>query len=73
MESYGKEAGACLHTDDFNAVYKLLSILETTTAVKKVKSSRGYDDDVFLFMIGGIVLLNLLGEDVNLTLFSKLF
>ena len=73
MESYGKEAWACFHADDLNAVYKLLSILESATAVKKVKPSRSYDDDVLLFVIGCIVLLNLFGEDVNLAFFSELF
>ena len=73
MEPYSKEAWASLHADDLNAVYKLLSILESTTTVKKVKSPRSYDDDVLLFMIGSIVLLNLLREDVNLALLPKLF
>ena len=73
MEPYGKEAWASLHTDDLNAIYKLLSILESTTTVKQVKSPRSYDDDVLLFMIGSIVLLNLLREDVNLALFSVFF
>ena len=46
MESNRKEAWACFHTDNLDAVNQLLSILKLATAIEQVKPPRSYDYDI---------------------------
>lgn len=73
MEPNRKEAWTSFHTYDLDAVYQLLSILETATAIEQVQSPWSYYDNILLLAIIAVIFLNLLREDVYLALFPILF
>lgn len=73
MEPNREEAWTSFHAYDLDAVYQLLSILETAATVEQIQSPWSYDYDILLLAIIGVIFLDLLREDVYLALFSILF